>query len=161
MSTEYKDIISNSPELLARHHTITDRLAAKVREDFGVEISKEELSDLSSVRVTVLSGDETLLATFDAEIERHPGVTAAKKERALLQALSDKKDPAHDAAREAFDKLSPQAKITRARELDAAKPAAEKRPELTDAERKAALRDIKNLRGSAKIAAARKAGIAL
>jgi len=160
MSENFKNIVASSPELQARWHAITDKMAGKVRADFGVNLTKEEMADMASVRLAVLSGDESLLSTFDTEIQRHPGVAKAAKERELVRILSDKDDPAHDHARTEWDSLSPHEKIRRAREIDAAKPAPKPREKLSVEEQAQALKDVSKLRGSARIAEARRRGVA-
>ncbi|AZQ66827.1 hypothetical protein EF888_06540 [Silicimonas algicola] len=159
MSEEFRRIVATSPELQARWHTMTDRLAAKVREDFGVEVPKEELAQVLCVRLAVLSGDEDLLTTFDAEIQRHPGVAQAAKERELVRILADQKDPAHDHARNEWNRLSPHEKIRRARQIEAAQPKTAKPKILSVEEQAAAIKMVSQLRGGDRIAMARKLGL--
>jgi len=160
MPEDFKSIVATSPELQVRWHAMTDRLAAKVREDFGVEVSMEELAELASVRLAVLSGDEDLLATFDAEIQRHPGVAQAVQEREFVCILADKKNPAHDHAREEWNRLSPHEKMRRARQIESAKPKTAQPKALSVEERAAAIKDVSQLRGGARIAEARRRGVA-
>jgi len=160
MSTEFKHLVSSSVQLQNRWGTITDQLADQIQSDFGVAVTKSQLAELECVRLAVLSGDTDLLATFDVEVQRIPAVRTAVKSQELISALSNVEDPAHKQSQEEWKKLSIQQRMSRARELDAAKPKAAAPAPLTGADRAKAIRDIQTLRGGARIAAARKAGLA-
>jgi len=161
MSDSFRDIVANSPKLQANFHTFTAKVIAEAKLEFGVNLEKNDLVGLHAVRVVTLSGDESLGDTWRQElIATNDVVKRSLKAQELGAALSNVESPQHKKVQEEWKKLSIQQRMSRARELDAAKPKAAAAPApLTGAERAKAIRDMATLRGSERIALARKYGL--
>jgi len=161
MSDSFRDIVANSPKLQANFHTLTDKIIAESKAEFGVVLEKNDLVDLHAVRVATLSGDERLGDTWRSElIATNIAVKKSVAARELGAALANVESPQHKKVQEDWDRLSIHQRMARARELDAAKPKQAAPAPLTGADRAKAIRDIQTLRGGARISAARKAGLA-
>ncbi|MBO6603683.1 MAG: hypothetical protein JJ949_10655 [Roseicyclus sp.] len=161
MSEDFKDIVSRNSNLQAAFHTFTDKIIAEAKAEWGVELSKSDLADLSAVKVVTLSGgNEELGDTWKQELtQTNEDVKRAIQIRELAEAFADEEHDLHDTVQEEWASLSIHQRMARARKMDAAKKKPEPKAKLTDAERKAAVEALKNVRGSEKIRRARELGL--
>lgn len=161
MGDNFKDIVSRNSHLQAAFHTFCDKIIAEAKAEWGVELNKSDLADLSAVKVVTLSGgNEDLGDTWKQELtQTNEEVKRAIQIRELAAAFSDEEHGLHDAAREEWESLSIHQRMAQARKIDAAKKKPEPKAKLTNAERKAAVESLKNVRGAEKIRRARELGI--
>lgn len=161
MSDSFRDLVSANPKLQAAFHSFTDKIAAEVQVKYGVAVDKSALAELTAVKVVTLSnGDESLGDTWEKElIHSNSEVQQAIKIKEFAAAFADEDHANNNDVQEAWNRLSIHQRMARAREMDRAKITPKPTVKLTEAERKKAIHEIKNLRGGAKIAAARAAGL--
>lgn len=163
-SDTFRASVAASPELQARWHMISEALINEARSKWGVDLTKEDLadSDNSALRLFVLTG-EKIGDPLKTMAQTLPSIKRAIESRELRDAITREDHTNHAAAMAEWDSLSPQAKMQKAREIEAAappKPKLEEPVEMTREEQVAALNRLSNLRGSARIAEARRLGLA-
>lgn len=150
----FRRTIQSSPILRERWIQVTDKRIADAA-SVGVTIDREDCLRVDAIRAETISGDsEVGQAWLDQAQEVIPQFKESAERARLAEALAKK-----DAdAMAAVAKMSPTERMKFARAIPGQP---EQRPkELTSEEREAALREISTLRGSARLAAARKAGLA-
>ncbi len=154
--------VAASPELQARWHTITEALISEARDKWGVELTKEDLADSnnSSLRLFVLTG-EKIGDPLEQMQQTLPALKKAQEVRELRDAITREDHAEHDAAMQELEALAPAARMAKAREMGANfDGAVNEEPASMNAEQKAAaLKRLATLRGSAKIAEARRLGL--
>lgn len=164
-STEsFRANVAASPELQTRWHAATEALISEARERWGVDLTKEDLaaSDNSALRLFVLTG-EKIGDPLQAMAQTLPAIKRAIESRELRDAITREDHANHAAVMAEWDSLSPQAKMQKAREIEAAAPAAPPKvepAEMTREEHAKALHRLSTLRGSARITEARRLGLA-
>lgn len=158
----FRAIVAQSPELQARWHTITDTLIAEAKAKFGVDLAKEDLADMTTVRLFTMTG-EMIGDPLEQMQQTIPALKQAAKVRELREAITREDHPNHTTAVEELTSKSPAERMRLAREGGATLPGAygpdDSASELTPAEREAAIQRIAKLRGGAKIAEARRLGL--
>lgn len=110
--TDFKNIVASSDRLKARWEAVSTKMIADGREALGVNLSLEDLIQLPSTRIAVLSEDG-LSDGWLNEAKKLDRVQAHLKQVELKRALEAGEADAHAE----FGKLSPSARITRSREL--------------------------------------------
>lgn len=153
--------VAASPELQARWHTITDQLISEAREKLGVELEKQDLASLSAVKLFVYTG-EMIGDALEQCQKTLPAMKKAVELRELREAISREDHANHESALEALNSKSPAERMRLARESGATLPGAESGDEpepMAPNAKAAALARLSNLRGSARIAEARRLGL--
>ncbi|WP_227285805.1 hypothetical protein [Boseongicola sp. H5] len=161
MSDNFKDIVSRNSNLQAAFHSFTDKIIAEAKSEWGIDLDKAALADLSAVKVVTLSGgNEELGDTWKQELtQTNEDVKRAIQIRELAAAFADEEHDLHDAVKEEWASLSIHQRMARARKMDAAKKKPEPKAQLTDADRKAVAESLKHVRGAERIRRARELGI--
>ena len=153
----FKALVANSPDLLARWADYSDTLIAEAEGD-GITITKEDLATLSSVRIYAISGQT--VGDWKAEAYQNlPAFRAAQELRELQAALADERDNRHVQAVETISNLSPEERLRRGREMSVGKVPDTTAPSYSASERASLVAQAERMRGGQKVAFARKHGL--
>lgn len=157
----FKAIVANNPPALERWNSFTETAIQKAAQA-GITITKEDLATLTSVRIFVLTGQESGDWEEEAKVNL-PAFKRSAEAAALRDQLANEEAAEHAEATAKLDAMTPEQRMRFARENGAAfDPALGKEkaaPQLNAAEKAAALARINKLRGGAKIAEARRLGL--
>ncbi len=153
----FKALVANSPALLARWVDYSDTLIAEAEAD-GIDVTKEDLATLSSVRIYAISGQT--VGDWKAEAYQNlPAFRAAQELRELQAALADERDNRHVQAVESINNLSPEERLRRGREMSVGKVADTTAPSYSAAEKASLVKQAERMRGGARISFAREHGL--
>lgn len=154
---EFMASLASDSSEKARFEAYTDQLQKNALNELGVHIEKAELAGLPSVKLFAITSE--IIGDVWKEMERDlASVRNAKKTKELVEAVSDPSHSQHDSELARLNALPPHARMSAARELNAAQPVQEVRV-MTAEDRQKAIADINRLPFHMRIQAARKAGL--
>ena len=110
--TNFRNIVAASDKLKARWHLVTEKMISEGRSLLGIHLNLEDLIQLPSTRLAVLTEDP-LSATWLDEARKLERVKAHQKQVDLKAALESGEDEAHAE----LNRLPRADRLTRAREL--------------------------------------------
>ena len=149
-----------SPVLLERWTAYTDQILAELAAD-GINVAKEDLAKLDSVRLYVLTGEVIGDYREQARLAL-PEFARAAEARELREAIAREDHARHAEALDQLDGMKPDEKIRHARSIGAVagprKGSATKR-DMTPDEKAAALARIEKMPRSMRIGEARRLGL--
>lgn len=152
----YRRMIQSSQVLSERWVEVTNKRIAEAAA-IGVSIDRDDCLRVDAIRSEAISGDaEVGAAWFDQAQKVLPQFKEAAERARLMEALA-KQD---EEAMEKVAKMNPSQRMAFARSTKAPESQEQRQSPLTTEQKAAALREVQHLRGAAKLAAARKAGLA-
>ncbi|WP_273283226.1 hypothetical protein [Pseudooceanicola atlanticus] len=149
----FRLLLKDSPDLKDRWDSLVTLYTAEAAA-LGVTVSASDLMTVNAIRLHCLTGDGTIGDWKQQASESIPAFREKAEAVRAGQILADTADERHDAVAAEFDRLSPQEKMRRAREMGQTLPGplgGERKP-MTDEERAKALRDMDRLPPGMKLA---------
>lgn len=153
--------VATSPVLLERWNAYTDQILAELAAD-GINVAKEDLAKLDSVRLYVLTGEVFGDYKEQARLAL-PELARAAEARELREAIAREDHARHAEALDQLDGMTPEKKLQHARSIGAVagprKGSATKRSDMTADDKAAALARIEKMPRSMRIGEARRLGL--
>ena len=157
----FRQNVVNSPVLLNRWTAYTDQILAELAAD-GINVAKEDLAKLDSVRLYVLTGE--VIGDYKEQARLAlPEFARAAEARELREAIAREDHARHAEAVDMLDGMTPEQKLQHARSIGAVagprKGSATKRSDMTPDEKAAALARVEKMPRSMRIGEARRLGL--
>ena len=153
MSDDFKQLVASSPALLERWTRISDAYIEEAKQA-GIDVTKEDLATLSSVKIEVISGQQVGDWREDAKLNLS-AFKAAQELRDLKDALESEDLAAQETGLNAVAGMNANERMNFGRSLGASTKVAPA-PELSAAEKAHHVKVAEGLRGGARLAYSRK-----